>query len=461
MLTDTEIVKSEVVDSITESLCPYCLKVIEAKRVISAGNVYLVKTCPEHGTFKTVIWRGNPDFSSWKRPKKPSHPLKALTKKDKGCPFDCGPCPDHGQHTCTALVEITSRCNMSCPICFADAGNSKDTDPSIETLKKVFDTILEAGGKCNIQLSGGEPTVRNDLPEIIKMVSQKGFEFIQLNTNGLCLSRDPEYAKTLKEAGLSSVFLQFDGTNDDIYRKIRGRDLLEIKKQAIKNSAAAGLGIVLVPVIIPGVNEKNIGNIIKMGIEHAPAVRGVHFQPVSYFGRYPEQPSDSDRITLAEIIAELETQTGGMVSKENFQPPACEHSLCSFHGNFMIRYDNTLKHLGNKKNSQCCSTGEPKKEIPTAKEGHDKSVAFTARQWSAPLLPRFKKSDAVDDFDLFLERARTHTFSISAMAFQDVWNIDLERVRGCCIHVATMDGRMIPFCAYNLTSATGQTLYRK
>lgn len=447
------------VNSVTSSLCPYCLRVLEAKRINAGDKVYMLKHCPEHGPFKSIIWRGAPSFSDWKRPKKPSSPLKALTESSKGCPFDCGPCPDHGQHTCTALVEITSRCNLACPICFADAGLSQSNDPSIEELEKVFDTVLEAGGKCNIQLSGGEPTVRKDLPDIIRMVRHKGFEFIQLNTNGVWLGRDPEYAGVLKEAGLSSIFLQFDGTNDDIYNKIRGKELLGIKQRAISHSAAAGLGIVLVPVIIPGLNDRDIGNIIKLGIENAPAVRGVHFQPVSYFGRYPQPPSDENRITLAEIISELEEQTSGMVSKENFQPPACEHSLCSFHGNFMIEHDNSLKPLAPKK-EQCCSTGEIK-EIPSAREGRDKSVAFTARQWSAPLLERYKKSEAVDDFDRFLERARTHTFSISAMAFQDVWNIDLERVRGCCIHVATMDGRMVPFCAYNLTSAKGQRLHRK
>jgi hypothetical protein len=452
---------SEKVDSVTESLCPHCLKVLKAERVSENGNIYQLKTCPEHGTFKTVIWRGEPEFSKWKRPKKPSAPLKVLTENDKGCPFDCGPCARHGQHTCTALIEITSRCNMSCPICFADAGQDAATDPSIEKLNSVFDTISEVGGKCNIQLSGGEPTVRSDLPKIIKAARDKGFDFVQLNTNGIKLSETPEYALKLKNAGLSSVFLQFDGTDDRIYRRIRGRDLVEIKYQAIKNCAAAGLGIVLVPVLIPGINVDDIGNIIKAGIEYAPAVRGVHFQPVSYFGRYPEPPSDSDRITLSEVISQLEAQTNGMVSKENFQPPACEHSLCSFHGNFMIRYNNTLKHLGGSKNRQCCSTGEPGKNIPTAKEGHDKSVAFTARQWSAPVIGRFDKTEAVDDFDRFLERAKTHTFSISAMAFQDVWNIDLERVRGCCIHVATMDGKMIPFCAYNLTSASGKPLHRK
>lgn len=464
---DDKLDEDERVESVTQSLCPQCLKVLEARRVVSGDNIYQLKTCPDHGTFRTVIWRGSPDFSTWKRPKKPSSPLKVLTESKKGCPFDCGPCENHGQHTCTALIEITARCNMACPVCFADAGKSIGSDPSIENLQSVFDTIMAAGGKCNIQLSGGEPTVREDLTEIIRIAVSKGFEFIQLNTNGLKLSENPEYALNLKKAGLSSVFLQFDGTSDHIFRKIRGRDLLHIKEKAIENCAAAGLGIVLVPVLIPELNINDIGNIIRFGINHAPAVRGVHFQPVSYFGRYPEPPSDDDRITLAEIIHELEKQTGGMVAKTNFQPPACEHSLCSFHGNFMIRHDNTLKHLGAKRSGQCCSTGEPKnirtspEDIPTAKEGHDKSVAFTARQWSAPVLGKYEKTDAVDDFDLFLERARTHTFSISAMAFQDVWNIDLERVRGCCIHVATMDGRMIPFCAYNLTSASGEPLHRK
>ena len=201
--------------SSTSSVCPVCMQRVAAIREQQGNTVYLVKHCPEHGTFRTVIWRGNIPFSTWLRPKKPSAPLQAFTDVNRGCPFDCGLCSAHGQHTCTALIEITHRCNLRCPVCFADAGTEQAaTEPSLERIGFLYDQVMAGSGPSNIQLSGGEPTMREDLPEIIRLGRQKGFHFIQLNSNGLKLAATPDYALTLKEAGLASVFLQFDGVSD-------------------------------------------------------------------------------------------------------------------------------------------------------------------------------------------------------------------------------------------------------
>jgi hypothetical protein len=459
--------------SSTASLCPVCLRRVPAVREQQGDAVYLVKHCPQHGNFRTVIWRGPVDFSTWLRPKTPSMPQLSFTAVDQGCPFDCGLCPEHGQHTCTALIEITSRCNLHCPVCFADAGSTKNKkdEPSLSRIGFLYDRIMAASGPCNIQLSGGEPTMRTDLPKIIALGRDKGFPFLQLNTNGLYLAEDPNYAKILKKAGLSSVFLQFDGLCSATHMTLRGRDLTAVKEQALLHCQAAGLAVVLVPTLVPGVNTHEVGAIIDYAIRFAPTVRGVHFQPVSYFGRMRKDPADEDRLTLPEVLQLLEEQSEGAISAENFSPPACEHALCSFHGNFLIKENNTLLSLGHGKTA-CCSGGEPQAVIPSALDGREKSVAFTARQWSLPQLSLIpiaaepssrtgKQPQAKDDLDRFLARARTHTFSISAMAFQDVWTLDLERLRGCCIHVVSPEGGLIPFCAYNLSSTLGKTLYRQ
>ncbi len=456
--------------SSTASLCPVCLRRIPAVREQQGDTVYLVKHCPEHGNFRTVIWRGPVEFSTWLRPKKPSTPQLSFTAVDKGCPFDCGLCPEHGQHTCTALIEITSRCNLHCPVCFADAGSTENKmdEPSLTRIGFLYDRIMAASGPCNIQLSGGEPTMRTDLPAIIALGRDKGFPFLQLNTNGLCLAEDPNYAISLKKAGLSSVFLQFDGLCGATHTTLRGRDLTAIKEQALLHCQAAGLAVVLVPTLVPGVNTHEVGAIIDYAIRFAPTVRGVHFQPVSYFGRMQKDPADEDRLTLPEVLQLLEEQSEGTLTAENFSPPACEHALCSFHGNFLIQENNSLLPLGHAKTA-CCSGGEPQTVIPSALEGREKSVAFTARQWSLPVMAiaaetssrAGKQAKVDDDLDRFLARARTHTLSISAMAFQDVWTLDLERLRGCCIHVVSPEGDIIPFCAYNLSSTLGKTLYRQ
>jgi len=445
----------------TRSVCPVCLKAIAAVRRQEGTSVFLIKSCPEHGEFRTCIWRGSIPMSSWQRPKKPSAPRAPVAVTEKGCPFDCGLCSAHGQHTCTALLEITTRCNLRCKVCFADAGSGSGQDPSLDRLAVLYDEIMRASGPCNIQLSGGEPTMRDDLAEIIRLGRSKGFSFIQLNTNGIRLGLDVSYARSLQEAGLASVFLQFDGISDDVHEAIRGKALAAIKEQAIIHCGAAGLGVVLVPTIIPGVNSGQIGDIVRYGTRFSPVVRGVHFQPVSYFGRYPTPPLDQDRVTLPEIMEQLARQSDGEIRTDHFAPPACEHALCSFHANYLLQPDGSLQALGAGRQA-CCSTSAAGVPVPTAMEGRDQSVSFTARQWAAPTVCDSPDGSAMpeDDLDIFLRRAQSHRFSISGMAFQDAWNLDLERLQGCCIHVMSPAGKLIPFCAYNLTSSEGRSLYR-
>jgi len=446
------------------SVCPVCLRPIAAWHETLGGETFLVKECPEHGAFRTVVWRGEPDFYAWSRTKIPSLPRHPFTRADRGCPLDCGLCDAHRQHTCTALIEVTWRCDLGCPVCFASSGKGAPPDPSPEALGRLLDRVVQASGHCNIQLSGGEPTVRDDLPDLIRLVRSRGFTFVQLNTNGLRIGREPGYARTLAEAGLDSVFLQFDGTEDSIYSRLRGRPLLREKLAALDALAGAGIGIVLVPTVAPGVNDHDLGAIIRLAADRSPAVRGVHFQPVSYFGRYPEPPADAARITLPEIMRRLVEQTGGAMALGHFTPPGCEHSHCSFHANYVVGEDGGLRRLGER--SGCgCAPGPASSPAPRpASEGADKSKAFVKRQWAAPAIApapeRLLPMAPADDLDRFIARAATHTLAVSAMAFQDCWTLDLERLKGCCIHEVSPDGRLIPFCAYNLTSMSGETLYR-
>ncbi len=435
----------------TQSLCPVCLKRINAQLVKWGKHVYMVKQCPEHGEFRTLIWRGDAvDFADWSRPKIPSQPLHCHTQVENQCPFDCGLCPEHRQHTCTALLEITQRCDLRCPVCFADAG-SADKDPDMDRIDYWFRRVIEASGHCNIQISGGEPTQREDLPEIIRLGRKHGFEFLQLNTNGIRLAREKDYARRLFDAGLKSVFLQFDGVSDGPYKALRGADLWDLKQRTVENCGEAGLGVVLVPTLVPGVNVEEIGDIVRYAVAAGCHVRGVHFQPISYFGRFPTPPADEDRITLPDVMAELARQCGDMVSLKDFQPPGCEHSLCSFHGNYLRTPEGGLKALSGK-SGKCCDTPI------VAAEGAAKSRDYTARQWAGAKPCSCNAPGKT--LESFLDQVKTWSFSLSAMAFQDVWNVDLDRLKGCCIHEVHPDGLLIPFCAYNLTSSSGRSLYR-
>lgn len=445
----------------TESLCPVCLKKIKAIIWIKDHELdqetYMEKSCPEHGRFKALLWRGSMTMEKWVRPKIPAAIKRPNTAVDKGCPFDCGLCVEHRQHTCTALIEVTQRCNLHCSFCFADANGDIKDDLAMEKLEFMYQSVMQTSGNCNIQLSGGEPTLRDDLPEIIRLGHSIGFSFIQINTNGIRLGEDEAYVKALKDAGLNSVFLQFDGTQDEIFQKLRGKPLLSVKTKALDNCQKYRIGVVLVPTLVRGINDHNIGSIIDFATSWNPTVKGVHFQPASYFGRIPGFPVEAKRLTLGEMMDTIEMQTDKQILKSSFSPPGCENARCSFHGNYLVYPNKTLTPL--QAPVKCCRNEE------SAEAGAQKTKAQVAQKWAGSEIIRDQKTNKneekkQDQWDDILEEIRQSSFSLSAMAFQDVWNVDLERVNDCCIHVVNTKGQLIPFCLYNLTNTKGQSIYR-
>ena len=439
----------------TASVCPVCLKRLPAERVAYGDEVYLEKTCPEHGFFKTILWRGLPEYPSWMREKIPNHPQKPLTQTRNGCPFDCGLCAEHRQEPCCVLLEVTQRCDLGCPVCFASSGESASIDPDLSIVRLWYQRMLDAGGPFNVQLSGGEPCLRDDLPEIIQMGRQMGFTYFQVNTNGLRIAEDLSYLQKLKDAGLNVAYLQFDGTEPQIYQTIRGKDVLSQKNKAIENCQKLHLGVVLVPTIVPGVNDHNLGGIIRFALDHYPVIRGIHYQPVSYFGRYPKQPHNADRITIPELLSAMETQTKGLVHVDDFHPKGSENSYCSFMSSYLIQPDGSLQTI-KPKETACCHPPED------ARIGVRRSREFVAKHWVYHDPPKKLPPSnlSLGGWDAVLERARTHSFSISGMAFQDAWNLDLELLQDCCIAIAAPNGDLVPFCAYNLTNTQGQAIYR-
>lgn len=434
----------------TKSVCPVCLRVLEAQKTVGEHGIYLNKTCPEHGAFSALIWEGSiKEYFMWNGESSAIDPPVNGKEPQRGCPNDCGLCSAHLRKGCCMLLELTRRCNMECPVCYASAGKCGD-DPNIEDIERQYDFLMAHGGPFNIQLSGGEPTLREDLPEIIWLGRQKGFTFFQLNTNGIRLAAEPDYAKSLKAAGLNTVFLQFDGMSDAVYEALRGRPLLREKLAAIESCAAAGLGIVLVPVIAPGVNEEEAGGILRLAMTRMPYVRGVHFQPLSYFGRYALKRAERP-VTIPRMLRLIEKQTEGMMKYADFCGGGAESPYCSFHASYMRRGDGSLRLLG-RRGGSCCATS-------------DDSRSSVAGQWSWAewdTEAAQKKSGAeTASLDEFLEYARRNTFAVSGMVFQDAYDLDLERLMRC--HICEVDPRhgMVPFCAYNLTDPEGLALYRE
>ena len=435
----------------TKSICPVCLKPLDAYKIERDDGIYLDKRCKEHGLFRVLIWRGDKaSYLAWDEPAPASRPTVCQTEVTEGCPYDCGLCSDHQQQICCVVLEITKRCNLSCPVCFASAGGDSE-DPALEEIGLWYDRLMAAGGPYNIQLSGGEPTMRDDLPEIIQLGREKGFSFFQLNSNGLRLADDPKLVRELADAGLNCVFLQFDGVTDEPYRILRGRPLLEKKLKAIQHLSDAGIGVVLVPTVAKGVNLDQLGQMIRFALDRMPYVRGVHFQPMSHFGRYGIAPQE-DRITIPDMIKEIERQTEGALKASDFSGGGAENSYCSFHGNFMLLPDGSIKAAKMKQNC-CCASSQQARE-------------FVARRWSGGrektirLIPQKGTVRGLESLDAFLEQMESYTLAVSGMLFQDAWTLDLNRLKSCYIMEVSPDGRMIPFCAYNLTSQSGETLYR-
>lgn len=430
----------------TTSVCPVCLRPIPAEKAVGDdGFIHLVKTCPEHGYFDVLIWEGGiVDHLLWNTAGKGGGNRPPVTVPAAAdCPRSCGLCDEHESAGCCVLLELTDRCDLKCPVCFASAGEGEGRDLPLEDVARLYDMLMARGGPFNIQLSGGEPTMRDDLPEVVRLGRERGFTFFQLNTNGLRLASEAGYAEELREAGVSCAFLQFDGLRPETYTRLRGRDLAAEKLRAIDNCAAAGLPVVLVPTLVPGVNVDEIGGILRFALGRGKAVRGVHFQPVSYFGRC-ELPEPETRLTIPRVIREIEAQTGGAMKFADFGGGGAESPWCSFHASYRKLPGGGLKALPRRDSACCCKKSS---------EARD----FVAGRWGAEAGPAAEE----DGFDRFLREALENTFTVSGMAFMDADSLDLERLRRCYICEADAERGMVPFCSYNLTARDGRALYRK
>ena len=414
----------------TRSVCPVCLQNLPARLLLQPdGSVLLEKSCPKHGSFSVPVWRGRRDFEIWSAGSAPLPEGAGLR-----CVGGCGLCGEHETGSCCVLLEVTRRCDLRCRFCFADGGEA-DGDPPRAALESAIRDIAARCGVPLLQLSGGEPTLRDDLPELVSCAKAAGCSYVQVNTNGLRLAREPDYARRLAEAGLDIVFLQFEGTRDDILERLRGAPLLERKLEAISVCAGLGLGVTLVPTVVRGVNDGDLGALVALAASLAPGVRGVHFQPVSFFGRFPSAAEPEGRYTLDELMDDLCRQAG--LSADCLRPSRCDHPLCGFHAAFLIGEGGTLRPL---------TTAAP----PPGRSSAGENREYVARRWMREA-PEQRPSAGASDFDSFLYRVRHESLTLSAMAFQDAANLNIERLHRCSLHVYD-GGRIVPFCARYLSA---------
>ena len=414
----------------THSLCPHCLKTLDAIVYERDGKVYMAKQCPEHGLFDVYIWPDADHYRWCLTFDFPTRSREAQTTSTNGCPKDCGLCPAHRTWVSLAEIEVTYKCNMCCPVCFMSAGNPV-VEPSFDELVAQMKSIREREYEgVTLQITGGEPTVRSDLPELIKAACELGFSVVELNTNGIVLGRNPEYAQVLKDAGCSNIYLQFDGVTADVHEALRGPGVHELKLAAIEHCRAVGLPVVLSPAIVRGVNDHQLADIITFAMSNMDVIDGVSFQPAFVSGRF--DVGMDERITMGDMVEMIEQQTGGRVKARHFYPLTCVSPLCDC-STYLIGDGNFYQSLAN-------SIGE------------DEYRSFFA--------------DGSTQGSSFVDIAKRKYFgmapagmTILIMCFMDAWTIDTERVARCNLGVQAHDGRTIPFCAYHLSDTSGRRLY--
>jgi uncharacterized radical SAM superfamily Fe-S cluster-containing enzyme len=460
----------------TKSICPECLKVLDATIFEDDGKVYIKKDCPEHGFFQELYWS---DYDQYVRAEKLRCDGDGLnnprTKTVNGCPYDCGICPEHKSHTALAIIDVTNRCNLTCPVCFANAAAAGYVyEPTKEEVTGMLENLRanDPVPATALQFSGGEPTIRKDLIDLIRKAKEVGFRHVEVNTNGLRLAQSVDYCRELKEAGVSTVYLQFDGLTPDVYKFIRGVDLLETKMKAIENCRQGGLrSLVLVVTLVKGVNDSQLGDIINFAAKNFDVIRCINVQPVSLCGRLPQKERDKMRITIPDFMRLVEEQTEGKVKVSDFYPvptvvpvskavgamkdkryveftahPHCGMATYLFVENGKIipitRYANVDKFVGTMiKVYEYASKGS-KNKAKLRLFGAVRHVKFSfLRKYLLRVLTE-GNYDSLGD----LQRKAV---LLSSMHFMDPYNFDLERVQRCVIHYAVPDGRIIPFCAMN------------
>ncbi|NPV49579.1 MAG: radical SAM protein [Candidatus Methanofastidiosum sp.] len=477
---------SELIDK-TKSICPVCLNVISADIVESKGKVLIKKNCPEHGNFEDTYWS---DYEMFKHAKKYHVDGPKLdnpnTETKKGCPYDCGLCPEHFTPTVLCNIDVTNRCNMKCPICFANAQTAGYVlEPSREELVKMMKLVRdEKPVPCMVvQFAGGEPTIRDDLPEIVEDAKKLGFTLAQIATNGVRLARDLDFCKELRKKGLNTIYLQFDGVTEKPYIAARGFNALPIKLQAFENFRKSNLtSVVLVPTLVKSINDDQVGDIIRFGVNNLDIVRGINFQPVSFAGRIDTEELEKMRITIPDFTKLVEEQTEGQVLAEDFYTPSSVNAFSDFieawrqtpqvrftchehcgvatyvfvddegkltpithfidvDGFFGLLKDLTEKVEGGGKISKTMAIAKITRELPHLIDLKRKPKNLDIKKLLLSVL-REGDVDTLADFSY-------HTMLIGCMHFQDPYNFDVERVKRCAIHYAVPGGKVIPFCTYN------------
>lgn len=466
----------------TQSLCPQCLSLVNTKIIARRGRVYFRKHCPTHGWREDFVCSDVEMYDRTDYSLPARLPANTFTKMEKGCPFDCGLCEEHEQHTCVGLVEITSNCNLKCPMCFAASGPG-GKHLTIEEAKRAIDRLVESEGRPEVlQLSGGEPTIHPEFNSILEYALAQPIDYIMINTNGLRFAKDDELISTIAEHKQRiEIYFQLDGFNEETSVALRGESLVPQKLRALEKLGEAGVHVTLVATLQGGVNLDQIGPLVRYAAER-DWITGLSLQPATYSGRHYLPEDLENRVTYPDVIKAMAEQTDGMFQTTDFFPLPCAHPNCH---QLCLAYRHTqgltplTRFVDAKENLDLLANGISF----TRDEGVRLIQQYLARQACcgpggcgdntscstnppaatvSKSLPVLTLSENVqttaEDFfaqALLKQLGARNLFRITINNFLDMYNFDVRRVMKCCTHHVLPSGHVIPFCAYNVLYREG------
>lgn len=423
------------------SVCPECLRTVAGELRATRDGVVMKKRCPQHGEFECIV---SSDVAAYEflrsAPRVVRPPAQVVMPRDKGCPDDCGLCPEHEHRACLVIVEVTSRCNLPCPVCLAGSSDDGTDLPAAEVIAALKGLFRAEGGATPLQYAGGEPTVHRELVQIVEQASELGFRKQEVDSNGLLLATRPSLARDLRRAGLTGVYLQMDTLDPQASTYIRGRDLLPQKLRAIENCMSAGLQVVLSVTVVPGVNDHRVWEMIQFAA--AKRLTGVNFQSAVLSGRYlAALARRKARFTAGHFMRQVELQSGGRLKARDLMPVSCADPRCGLIAYCLIGRDGKIVpingHLGAERLREgMADFGEWEALLRQIGKGGASCCSCGDEEPTAATLGRL--------FD------GAECFSIGFHGMMDAWSFDQERARRCGVHKLTIDGKLMPFCLYNM-----------
>lgn len=435
----------------TKSLCEKCFRTIDAKIVFEDDKVFMLKRCPEHGNSKVLIADDIKYYKEIRNYNKASEmPYTFNTKIHYGCPYDCGLCPDHEQHSCLTIVEVTDRCNLACPTCYANSAPNYGRHRTLEEIEKMFDTIVKNEKEPDVvQISGGEPTVHPQFFEILDIAKRKPIRHLMLNTNGIRIAKDKKFVEKLATYMPDfEIYLQFDSFKPEVLEQLRGEDLTEVRKKAIENLNEFNLSTTLVVTLQKGLNDDEMGEIIHFAMKQK-AVRGVTFQPTQIAGRLENFNPETDRITMTEVRRKILEQAK-IFKPEDLIPVPCNPDalVMAYALKFdeevfpLTRYVNPEDLLNNSKNTIVYENDERLHEhmINLFSTGNSVEKATEELHSIMCCLPQIDAPNL--DY--------SNLFRIIIMQFVDAYNFDVRAIKKSCVHIVDKDYKIIPFENMNL-----------